>query len=119
MRVVRHLLPALLMVGVLVTSVGWYRSAHSSSVQHFDSCTFDGTTLVLTYSYGANEMVSPRFDPRGREVIVALDTKAGDGPVPAIALSGQARFRLFGPRQTVRYPDGERLNCPPPAEGTE
>jgi len=54
MRVVRYLLTALLAVGVLVTSVGWYRSAHASTAQHFDGCSFDGRPLVLTYSYGAN-----------------------------------------------------------------
>jgi hypothetical protein len=113
MRVVRYLLPVLLLVGVLVTSVGWYRSAHTSTVQHFDTCSFDGTTRVLTYSYGANQMVSPRVDTRGRDVIVALETTVGDGPTPAIGLSGQARFATFGGQQTVRYPDGERLDCPP------
>jgi hypothetical protein len=116
MRVVRYLLTALLAVGVLVTSVGWYRSAHASTAQHFDGCSFDGRPLVLTYSYGANQMVSPRVDTRGRDVVVALDTKVGNGPTPAIGLSGEARFSVFGGQQTVRYPDGERLDC---GEGTQ
>jgi hypothetical protein len=116
MRVLHHLLSALLLVVVLVTSVGWYRSAHTSTVQHFDACSSDGTTLVLTYSYGASQMVRPRFDARGRDVIVALDTKVGDGPAPAIALSGEARFTMFGAQKALRYPDGERLSCPPPIE---
>jgi hypothetical protein len=111
MRAVRLLLPALLTVGILITSVGWYRSAHTSSVQHFDACSFHGTTLVLSYSYGANQMVSPQVDTRGRDVIVALDTKVGDRPTPAIQLSGQARFSILAGPQTVKYPDGERLDC--------
>lgn len=119
MRDVRNLLAALLTVGVLVTSVGWYRSAHASTAQHFDGCSFDGRTLVLTYSYGANQMVSPRVDTRGRDVVVSLDTKVGNGPTPAIGLSGEARFAVFGGQHTVRYPDGEGLDCSPNDERTQ
>jgi hypothetical protein len=117
MRGSRYILPGLLIVGLLVTSVGWYRSASAGGYQHFDDCRFDGDTLVLSYTYGANQMVSPRVDTRGRDVIVALESERGEGPTPMIALHGEARFAMFGAQTMVRYPDGQRLGCSPSRNG--
>jgi hypothetical protein len=118
MRVVRYILPGLLALGLLVTSVGWYRSASAGDYQRFDSCSFDGTTLVLSYSYGANQMISPSVDTRGPDVVVALESEVGEGPTPAIALHGEARFVMFGAQTTIRYPDGQALNCSPRGSGS-
>ena len=104
MRAIRYIVVGVLTVGLLVTSVGWYRVASAGSDQHFDSCRFDGQTLVLSYSYGANQRVSPT-------VVVALHVEVGKGSTPAIGLSGEARFAIFGEPTSVRYPDGEKLNC--------
>ena len=111
MRAIRYIVLGVLTVGLLVTSVGWYRVASAGSDQHFDSCRFDGQTLVLSYSYGANQRVSPTVDTRGGDVVVALHVEVGKGSTPAIGLSGEARFAIFGEPTSVRYPDGEKLNC--------
>jgi hypothetical protein len=118
MRAIRYVLPGLLAIGLLITSVGWYRSASAGGYQHFDACSFDGTTLVLSYSYGANQLVSPRVDMRSRDVVVALDSERGEGLTPMIGLSGEARFSVYAGQQTVRYPDGQRLECSPGRNGS-
>ena len=119
MRAIRYIVFGVLTVGLLVTIVGWYRVASASSAQHFDSCRFDGQKLVLSYSYGANERVSPTVDTRGRDVVVALHVEAGTGSTPDIGLVGEARFAIFGEPTTVRYPDGEKLDCSPTSTGTQ
>jgi hypothetical protein len=110
MRILRYALVGLLAVGLVVTSVGWYLSTRTGE-RRFDSCRLDGDLLTLSYSYGANEMVSPSIDTRGPDVVVALRTHVGDGITPAIRLTGQARFTVFSGPRTVRYPDGDQLNC--------
>jgi hypothetical protein len=110
-RAIRYIIVGVLTVGLLVTSVGWYRLASAGSDQHFDACRFDGQTLVLSYSYGANERLSPSVDTRGGDVVVALHIEAGAGSTPDIGLTGEARFAIFGEPTTVRYPDGEKLDC--------
>ena len=118
MRAIRFIIVGALTVGLLVTSVGWYRVASTGSEQHFDSCSFGGQTLVLSYFYGANERVSPTVDTRGNDVVVALHVDAGKGPTPSIALPGEARFAIFGEPTIVRYPDGKKLDCAPKSIGT-
>ena len=119
MRAVRFILVGLLAVGLLVTSVGWYRAASAGSDQRFESCSFDGTTLVLTYLYGANERVSPTVDARGKDLVVALHVDAGEGATPSIGLSGEARFSIFGDPTSVRYPDGEKVDCSAEGNGAQ
>ena len=119
MRAIRYIIVGVLTVGLLVTSVGWYRVASAGSDQQFDSCSFDGQTLVLSYFYGANERVSPSVDTRGGDVVVALHVEAGTGSTPDIGLTGEARFAIFGEPTTVRYPDGEKLDCPPKSSATQ
>ena len=111
MRILRYVLVGLLTVGLVVTSIGWYLSTRTGGERRFDSCRLDGDLLTLSYSYGANEMVSPSIDTRGRDVVVALRTHVGDGLSPAIRLTGHARFTVFSGPRTVRYPDGDQLNC--------
>ena len=119
MREIRYILVGVLAVGLLVTSVGWYRVASAGSEQRFDSCRFDGQTLVLSYLYGANERVSPSVDTRGRDVVVTFHVEAGTGSTPDIGLTGEARFAIFGEPTTVRYPDGEKLDCSPKSTGPQ
>ncbi|HET7736406.1 MAG TPA: hypothetical protein VFK52_10550 [Nocardioidaceae bacterium] len=109
----RLILTVLLAAGLIGTSVGWYRSESADdSYKRFDSCSFDGNELVLRYTYGANQVVSPSVDMTGREVVVRLDVDgAGGGFTPSIGLLGQARFAVFGGQTVVKYPDDEVLNC--------
>lgn len=113
MRALRVVLVGLLIVGLTITSVGWYRSAQAESGdERFDSCRLDGETLILGYAYGANQSVNVGIDTRGEEVIVSLTALSGEGITPAIQLGGEARFTLFSAPTTVRYADGEELDCP-------
>ena len=119
MRAIRYIIVGVLTAGLLATSVGWYRVASAGSDQHFDSCRFDGQKLVLSYSYEANERVSPTVDTRGGDVVVALHVEAGTGSTTDIGLTGEAGFAIFGEPTTVRYPDGEKLDCSPKSGGTQ
>ncbi len=111
MRMIRYLVVGLIALGLVITSVGWYMSANAGAEQRFDSCRFDGDTLVLRYIYGANEAVEPRIDARGGDLVVSLSTQRGEGVTPAIGLLGEVRFTVFGGAAAVRYPDGEQLSC--------
>lgn len=111
MRRVRYLVPGLLLVGLVATSVGWYRAADAGAGRPFSSCRFDGDTLVLSYTYGVNDAVSPSLDATGPDIVVALRVKHGGGSVPAVGLTGEARFAIYGGHRTVRYPGGEALTC--------
>ncbi len=42
--------------------------------------------------------------------LVSLHVEVADGVVPAVALDGEARFRVYG-ASVVRYPDGEEIDC--------
>lgn len=119
MRAIRYIIVGVLAAGLLVTSVGWYRVASAGSDEHFDSCRFDGQTLVLSYSYGANERVSPSVDTRGGDVVASFHVEAGTGSTDDIGLTGEARFAIFGEPTTVRYPDGEKLDWSPKSSGTQ
>lgn len=112
MRKIPYFLVGLTGLALVVTSVGWYRSAAAGAEQRFDSCHFEGETLVLGFAYGANQAVEPRIDSRGGDVVVSLRTHAGSGDTPDVGLLGEARFAVFGGPAPVRYPDGEQLSCP-------
>ncbi len=77
MRVVRYVVLGVLLAGLVITSVGWYRAADAGTERTFDSCRFDGDTLVLSYMYGVNEIVSPSLDTTGADIVVALRVKQG------------------------------------------
>jgi hypothetical protein len=68
-------------------------------------------TLVLSYTYGANEVVSPSIDTTGPDIVVALHVRQGGGSAPAIGLVGETRFAVYGAQKTVRYPGGDALDC--------
>jgi hypothetical protein len=112
MRVIRSMVVGLMSVGLIITSVGWYLSGSAGAEQRFESCHLDGDLLVLTYAYCANQAVEPRVDTRDGDVVVSLRTESGDGATPAVGLSGEASFLIFGGSTSVRYPDGEVLPCP-------
>lgn len=111
MPTTRSVVLGLLVVALLVTSIGWYRSATAGSDRRFDACRFDDGTLILTYSYGANYLVSPSVDMREGEVVVGLEIDVSDEPAPAIQLHGEVRFQVFGDPSVVRYSDGKELAC--------
>jgi len=110
-RAVRYVVLGALVAGLLVTSIGWYRAADAGTERAFDSCRFDGDTLVLTYLYGVDEVVSPTLDATGDDIVVALRVRRVSGSAPAVGLTGEARFAIYGGRRTVRYPGGEALSC--------
>ena len=112
MRTLRYLVVGMLTVGLVVTSIGWYWSTHGGSDQRFESCHFEGETLVLSYRYGVNQSVSPSIDTRSGDVVVSLRVRAGHGSVIDIGLMGDARFAVYGGPSTVRYRDGKTLDCP-------
>ena len=117
MRGFRLLLTTVMFIGLVITSVGWYRSQHVGAEQNFEACYFQDETLILRYSYGANQSVAPRVDTRQRDIIVSLAVEAGKGMTPMIGMSGEARFTIFGGSRPVRYPDGRALPCPRRAPG--
>ena len=122
MRVVRYLVLGVLLAGLVVTSVGWYRAADAGGERTFESCRFDSDTPVLSYTYGVNEIVSPSLDTTGADIVVALRVKRGDGSAVMIGLTGEARFAIYGEDRTVRYPGGEVLTCtgwPTPARRSD
>lgn len=116
------ILVLLLGTALLITTVGWMRATESIQLgedapARFDGCTFDGNTLVLRYSYGANQMVAPSVDTRQQDkIVVKLDTEVGDGMTVAIGLAGRAKFLVYGADgdTTIEYTDGKRLTCDEP-----
>jgi hypothetical protein len=109
-----YLIHAVLALALIAVSAGWYgERSKAATDQRFESCRIDDGVLVLTYTYGANQVVSPSIDTTGDDVIVALEVEDGDGTTPAIGLSGEARFGIFGrdDERTVTYSDGESLTC--------
>lgn len=112
MRKIPCMVVGLIALGLVVTGIGWHLGASAGAEGRFDSCHFEGETLVLTFAYGANQAVEPRMDTRDGDVVVSLSTQAGSGDAPDVGLLGEARFSVFGGVAPVRYPDGEELRCP-------
>jgi hypothetical protein len=113
-HVLRYSALGLLVVALIVTSVGWYRSARSVGGARFDSCTFDGTSLALTWTYGVDSLVSPSVDVRSGRIVVGLQEQSSGAHI-AVGLHGEARFVVRGASRPVEYADGTALACPPPA----
>jgi hypothetical protein len=111
MRFVQYAVIAVLGVGLVVTSIGWYLSAHPGGVR-FESCQWDGQDLVLGYAYGSGDTVSTMVHPDGDHVVAQLRVHEAGGNQPAVALTGQARYPISGGPRPVEYPNGAELNCP-------
>lgn len=105
------MLAAALVGAVLLGGLIWLRTSHEQP-RRFESCRWEGDTLVLQWLYGANERVGASLDARGGgELTVALAGEVGDGDRVDIGLSGEARFAVYGGRTAVRYEDGTPLKC--------
>ena len=111
MRILRYVLIAVLAVGLLVTSVGWYLSAHPGGEQ-FESCHWEGSNLVLGYTYGSGDTVSTMVHPDGDHVVAQLRVERAEGATTMQALTGQATYPVSGGPLPVEYPNGAELNCP-------
>ena len=111
MRILQYVVAAVLVVAVVVTSIGWYLSAHPGG-ERFESCHWEGGTVVLGYTYGSGDTVSTMVHPDGDHVVAQLrvdrpgDDGAGGG------LSGEAHYPIDGGPLPVEYPNGAELNCP-------
>lgn len=111
MRIVLYVVSALLAVGLVVTSIGWYLSAHPGGVR-FESCHWEGSTLVLGYTYGSGDTVSTMVHPAGDHVDAQLRVDEPSGNHTQQVLNGEARYPISGGPIEVRYPSGAQLNCP-------
>jgi hypothetical protein len=113
MRILGYVVVALLGVSLVVTSAGWYLSAHPGG-ERFESCHWAGDVLVLGFTYGSGDTVSTMVHPDGDHVVAQLRVDEAGGVRPAVALEGAARYPVEGGPRPVRYPNGAELNCPAP-----
>jgi hypothetical protein len=111
MRIVQYVVIALLGVGLVVTSIGWYLSAHPGGVR-FESCHWQGEDLVLGYTYGSGDTVRTLVNPQSDDVMAQLRVDEGGGDHTTQVLQGEARFSIAGGPRPVHYPNGAELNCP-------
>jgi len=111
MRILHWVVTALLGVGLVVTSIGWYLSAHPGG-ERFESCHWEGRTVVLGYSYGVGDTVSTMVRPEGDHVVAQLRIDRAGGGEQTSALMGQARYPVSDGPLPVEYPNGKSLNCP-------
>ena len=111
MRILQYVVIALLGVALVVTSIGWYLSAHPGG-ERFESCRWDGSTLVLGYSYGSGDTVSTMVHPEGDHVKAQLRVVEAGGHNTAESLMGEARYPISGGPLPVQYANGAQLNCP-------
>jgi hypothetical protein len=109
-RILLLVVTALLAVGLVVTSVGWYLSAHPGGVR-FQSCRWDGSTLVLGYTYSPGDTVSTMVHPEGGHVEAQLRVHEG-GSDDRKTLTGKATYPVSGGPMPVEYPNGAQLSCP-------
>jgi len=110
------ILPALLTVALTVTATGWWRAesdALGPNSGRFMVCRWEGSTLVLEWTYGLGQVVSPHVDVRSDDrVVVSLELRQEAGTYPAIGLPGTLRFGVYGGPMEVRDPDGDVVVCP-------
>ncbi|HET8664231.1 MAG TPA: hypothetical protein VFM08_07950 [Nocardioides sp.] len=109
MRILQYVVIALLGVGLVVTSIGWYLSAHPGG-ERFESCHWEGEVLVLGYSYGSGDTVSTWVRPEGDQVRAQLRIDRADDS--QTSLEGEARYPVSGGPLPVKYANGKELNCP-------
>ena len=113
MRFVRYGVIAVLAVGLMVTSIGWYLSAHPGGVR-FESCHWEGSKVVLGYTYGSGDTVSTMVHPSGDHVVAQLRVDEAGGNHTLQVLTGQATYPVSGGPLPVRYPNGEGSQLPGP-----
>ena len=111
MRILQYVVIALLGVGLVVTSIGWYLSAHPGG-ERFESCHWEADVLVLGYTYGSGDTVSTMVHPAGDHVVAQLRIDEGGGVTTTQALTGEATYTISGGPLPVKYPNGAELNCP-------
>ena len=66
-------LPALLAVALGVTSLGWWRAESNSYVLDdagSEACRWEKSTLLLQWTYGLGQVVSPHVDVRPADHVV-------------------------------------------------
>src|SRR5436190_16463744 len=78
MRILQYVVGAVLVVALVVTGIGWYLSAHPGGVR-FESCHWEGSQLVLGYTYGSGDTVSTMVHPDGDHVVAQLQVHEGGG----------------------------------------
>ena len=110
MRILQYVVIALLGVALVVTSIGWYLSAHPGGTR-FASCRWEGNQLVLTFSYGTGDTVRTSVEPDNEAVVAQLRVDEAGGDTSG-ALTGASHFTIDGGPRPVRYPNGAALNCP-------
>jgi len=110
-RILQYAVIALLGVALVVTSVGWYLSAHPGG-QRFESCHWEGQNLVLGYIYGSGDTVSTMVHPDGDHVEAQLRVDGAGGIQTMQVLTGEATYPISGGPVPVKYPNGAELNCP-------
>ena len=111
MRILQYVAVALLAVGLVVTSIGWYLSAHPGGTR-FESCHWEGNQLVLGYNYGTGDTVTTRVEPNSDDVVAQFRIDEGGSDHATQVLEGEARYKLSGGPRPVHYPNGAELNCP-------
>jgi hypothetical protein len=111
MRILRYVVVAVLGVGLVVTTIGWYLSAHPGG-ERFESCHWEGSTLVLGFSYGSGDTVSTMVHPDGDHVAAQLRIDEPGGNQATVSLMGEARYPVSEGPLPVQYPNGAELNCP-------
>jgi hypothetical protein len=109
------ILPALLTLALGVTALGWWRAESDSYVldgARFEACRWEESTLVLQWTHGLGQVVSPHVDVRSADhVVVGLELRQEPGSYPAIGLPGTLRLAVYGGPMPVSYPDGTALEC--------
>ncbi|MBO0846791.1 MAG: hypothetical protein J2P22_15395 [Nocardioides sp.] len=111
MRLVRSGVIAVLAIGLLVTGVGWYLAAHPGG-DRFESCHWEGNTLVLGYTYGTGDTVHAMVNPQSDDIVAQLRVDEAGSDHTRGVLSGESRFAVDGGPRPVHYPSGAELNCP-------
>ena len=110
------ILPALLAIALVVTAIGWWRAesdAFGVNNGRFEACRLEESTLVLEWTSGAGQVVSPRVDARSAgRVVVSLELRQEPGDYPAIGLPGTPRLAVYGGPMEVTDPNGDVVVCP-------
>lgn len=109
MRILLFVVTGLLAVALVVTSIGWYLSAHPGGTR-FESCHWEGDQLVLGYSYGTGDTVTTKVVPRADDVVAQFRVDEAGGDHTQV-LEGEARYHIAGGPRPVHYPNGAELGC--------